>query len=62
MEKRSDRTGILIELSFVVVHFKSWDTKECRASHNAFSGVLANGVKKTCKPGETRDVNGGVAV
>lgn len=57
---RSDRTGSLIELSLVEVQFRPAFTKACNCSHSASSGVDVRGVNRTCRPGETRDVNGGV--
>lgn len=60
MVKRSDRTGSLIELSVVEVQFSPAFTKACNCSHSASSGVDWRGVNNTCRPGETRDVKGGV--
>jgi hypothetical protein len=52
----------LVELEDIEEHFKSGEMKEWSPEHSASSGVSGRGVKKTCKPGETRDVNGGVDV
>jgi hypothetical protein len=60
MLNRSDKTGNLIELSLVEVQFKLASTNACSCSHSASSGVVLRGVNKTCRPGDTRDVNGGV--
>ncbi|CBY00976.1 predicted protein [Plenodomus lingam JN3] len=62
MENRSDNMGSLMDDSFVDVHFKSALKIVCNCSHSAFSGVESKGVKKTWRPGETRDVKGGVAM
>jgi hypothetical protein len=62
MLKRSDRTGSLIELALVEVQFTPASTNACSCSHSASSGVDLRGVNRMCKPGETRDVNGGVEV
>jgi hypothetical protein len=62
MVKRSDKTGSLVELSLVEVQFKLASMNACRCSHSACSGVSLRGVNKTCRPGDTRDVNGGVEV
>lgn len=61
MAKRSDKMGSLVVVSLVVEHFRSGETIECSAEQSKSSGVLASGVKNACRPGETRDVNGGVA-
>jgi len=60
IEKRSERTGIFVELDDVDEHFRSEEMREWRLEHSASSGVSDRGVKKTCRPGETRDVNGGL--
>ena len=62
MEKRSDRMGSLMAVSFVDKHFGSCEPSRCNWPQRALPGVDSKGVKKTCRPGDTRDVNGGVAV
>ena len=49
-----------MELDDVDEHFRSEEMKEWRLEHSASSGVSDRGVKKTCRPGEARDVKGGV--
>jgi hypothetical protein len=49
-----------MELSLVEVQLSPASTKACICSHSASSVVDFSGVNKTCRPGETRDVNGGV--
>lgn len=60
MLKRSDRMGILMELSAVDKQSSSAFMNACSCSHRACGGVDLRGVNKTCRPGVTRDVNGGV--
>jgi hypothetical protein len=60
MLKRSESTGSLMEVSLVVEHFSPASIKACSCSHRAISGVDLRGVNKTCRPGDTRDVKGGV--
>jgi hypothetical protein len=62
MVKRSDRTGSVIELWLVEVQFKLASTNAWSCSHSSCSGVVLRGVNKTWRPGDTRDVNGGVEV
>jgi hypothetical protein len=60
MLNRSDKTGSLIELSLWEEQFKPALMKACSCPHSASLGVDSRGVKSTCRPGDTRDVNGGV--
>lgn len=60
MVKRSDRMGSLIELSLVDEQFRPAFINACSCSHRACGGVVFSGVNRTCSPGVTRDVNGGV--
>jgi hypothetical protein len=62
MLKRSESTESLMEVSLVVEHFRPASMNACSCSHRAGSGVDLRGVNKTCRPGDTRDVNGGVDV
>jgi hypothetical protein len=62
MLKRSDSVGSLIEVSLVEEHFTSEPTTSCSCRHSSSSEVESDGVKKMCRPGDTRDVNGGVEV
>jgi hypothetical protein len=56
--------GILVELVDVDAHlgskFAHEGTRKRITEHSASSDVSDRGVKKTCRPGEIRDVNGGV--
>jgi hypothetical protein len=62
MLKRSERTGSLMEVAFVEEHFNPASMKAWRCSHSACSAVDFRGVNKTWRPGDTRDVKGGVDV
>lgn len=62
MLNRSESTGSLMELSSVEEHFNPASTKACNCSHRACSGVDLSGVNRTWRPGDTRDVKGGVEV
>jgi hypothetical protein len=61
MEKRFESIGSLVEVSFVDEHFRSCPNALWRRSHNRPSAWSLCGVKKTCRPGVTRDVKGGIA-
>jgi hypothetical protein len=51
-----------MEVSFVDEHFSPASMKPWSCSQSACSDVDFKGVNKTWKPGDTRDVNGGVDV
>lgn len=51
-----------MKLSSVEVQMRPASTNACSCSHSASPDVDFSGVNKTCRPGETRDVKGGVDV
>jgi hypothetical protein len=62
MLKRSEMAGSLMDVSLAEEHFALRSNTLWICSQNVSSVAASEGVKKMCRPGETRDVKGGVEV